>query len=161
LGASLELQQKLGGNTDVTLGTIWTHGVHLISSTAFDLNLKKPSGTTTYIVCPTSTTTAPCDGRAIELPNLDAVLSEGQEGALNPNLGQLEALIRPGLNHYNSVYAQFERRVSVGVTALVSYTFSKNIQSNGLDFNNQFDFSNTHGLSLLDQRHRLSIAAVY
>jgi hypothetical protein len=29
------------------------------------------------------------------------------------------------------------------------------------DFNNQFDLSNTHGPTLLDQRHRLSIAAVY
>jgi hypothetical protein len=29
------------------------------------------------------------------------------------------------------------------------------------DFNNQFDFSDTHGPSLLDQRHRLSVAAVY
>src|ERR1700730_16263195 len=32
--------------------------------------------------------------------------------------------------------------------------------SNLVDFNNQFDFSNTHDPSLLDQRHRLTIAAV-
>jgi hypothetical protein len=31
----------------------------------------------------------------------------------------------------------------------------------GMDFNNQFDFSNTHTPSLLDQRHRLSVAALY
>jgi hypothetical protein len=31
----------------------------------------------------------------------------------------------------------------------------------GMDFNNQFDFSNTHAPSLLDQRHRISLAAVY
>jgi hypothetical protein len=43
---------------------------------------------------------------------------------------------------------------------MTSYTFSKGTQS-GADFNNQFDLSNTHGPSLLDQRHRLSIAAVY
>jgi hypothetical protein len=30
-----------------------------------------------------------------------------------------------------------------------------------MDFNNQFDFSNTHAPSLLDQRHRISVAAVY
>jgi len=31
----------------------------------------------------------------------------------------------------------------------------------GMDFNNQFDFSNTQAPSLLDQRHRISFAAVY
>jgi hypothetical protein len=31
----------------------------------------------------------------------------------------------------------------------------------GMDFNNQFDFSNTHAPSLLDQRHSISFAAVY
>lgn len=161
VASSLEVQQQLGANTDFTLGTIWTHGVHLISSTAYDLNLKKPSGTTTYIVCPPGTAAAPCDGRRIELPNLDAVLLEGQEGALDPNLGQLNALISPGLNHYNSLYARLQRRVPLGLTTLVSYTFSRNLQSNGLDFNNQFDFRNTRGLSLLDQRHHLSVAATY
>jgi hypothetical protein len=30
-----------------------------------------------------------------------------------------------------------------------------------MDFNNQFDFSNTHAPSLLDQRHSLSVAAVW
>jgi hypothetical protein len=43
---------------------------------------------------------------------------------------------------------------------MTSYTFSKSTQS-GADFNNQFDLSNTHAASLLDQRHRLSVAAVY
>ena len=31
----------------------------------------------------------------------------------------------------------------------------------GADFNNQFDLNNTYGPTLLDQRHRLSVAAVY
>jgi hypothetical protein len=95
------------------------------------------------------------------LPNLDAVLLEGQEGAIAPNLGQLNALISPGLNHYNSLYAQLQRRLSNGFAALVSYTYSKNIELNGVDFNNQFDFSSRRGPSLLDQRHRLSLAAIY
>jgi hypothetical protein len=160
LAASLEIQQSIGANTTVSVGTMWTHGIHLISSTAYDLNLKPPPGTTTYVVCPPGTTTVPCSGRTIVLPNLDAVLLEGQEGAINPNLGQLDALISPGLNHYNSLYASLQRRVSNGFAALVSYTYSKNIESNGLDFNNQFDFGR-RGPSLLDQRHRLSLAAIY
>jgi hypothetical protein len=161
LSASLEIQQRLGADTTLSLGTMWTHGIHLISSTAYDFNLKPPAGSATYVVCPPGTTTVPCTGRTIVLPNLDAVLLEGQEGAITSNLGQLNALISPGLNHYNSLYAQLQRRISNGFAALVSYTFSKNIQSNGVDFNNQFDFSNTRGPSLLDQRHRLSLAAIY
>ena len=35
------------------------------------------------------------------------------------------------------------------------------MMSRGVDFNNQFDFSNTHAPYLLDQRHRLSVAAIY
>jgi len=161
LAASLEIQQSIGANTALSVGSMWTHGIHLISSTAFDLNLKPPPGGTTYVVCPPGTTSVPCTGRTLVLPNLDAVLLEGQEGAIDPNLGQLNALISPGLNHYNSLYAQLQRRISSGFAALVSYTFSKNIQSNGVDFNNQFDFSNTRGPSLLDQRHRMSVAATY
>jgi hypothetical protein len=42
-----------------------------------------------------------------------------------------------------------------------SYTLAKNMMSNGVDFNNQFDFSNTRAPYLLDQRHRLTIAGVY
>jgi hypothetical protein len=53
-----------------------------------------------------------------------------------------------------------QRRVTHGLSMMTSYTFSKGLQT-GADFNNQFDLSNTHGPTLLDQRHRLSIAAVY
>jgi hypothetical protein len=161
LAASAEVQQRLGAHTALNVGTMWTHGIHLVSSSAYDLNLKPPVGTTTYIVCPPDTTAPPCSGRTIVLPNLDAVLLEGQEGAIDPNLGQLNALISPGLNHYNSLYVQLQRQVSRGLAAIASYTYSRNFQWNGSDFNNQFDFSNTRGPSLLDQRHRLSVAATY
>ncbi|MFY9528975.1 MAG: hypothetical protein WAR24_08690 [Candidatus Acidiferrales bacterium] len=60
-----------------------------------------------------------------------------------------------------ALYVQLQRRVTQGLALMTSYTFSKTMQANGTDFNNQFDFSNTRGPSLLDQRHRLSIAAVY
>jgi hypothetical protein len=43
----------------------------------------------------------------------------------------------------------------------LSYTFAKSIMLDGMDFNNQFNFSNTHAPSLLDQRHRISVAGVY
>jgi len=159
IAASLEVQRQLGANTTLSVGTVWTHGVHLISSSAYDLNLKHSTGMTTYIVCPPGATTAPCSGRTLVLPNLDA--GRLQEGAVAPNLGQINALISPGLNHYNSLYVQLQRRLSNGVGLLGSYTFSRNILFNGADFWNQFDLRSARGPSLLDQRHRLSMAAIY
>lgn len=149
LESSLEVQRELFANTTLTIGTLWTHGVHLISSNAYDLNLFPPTGTTTYI--------AP--GATVTLPNLDGGLLT--EGRLTGAVSQIDALISPGTNRYNSLYVQLQRRVTQGLALMTSYTFSKTMQANGTDFNNQFDFSNTRGPSLLDQRHRLSIAAVY
>ena len=124
--------------------------------------LSRRLGSTTYVVCPPGTDDrypAPVARSCCRTSTLYSL--EDQEGAIAPNVGQLNALISPGLNHYNALYAQLQRRASKGFAALVSYTFSKNMQSNGADFNNQFDFSDTRGPSLLDQRHRLSVAAIY
>ena len=116
-------------------------------------------GTTTYIQCPPSTTTVPCTGPTITLPNMDNGLLT--EGRINPNLGQIAELISPGQNHYNSLFVQLQRPMSRGLELQFSYTFAKSIMLDGMDFNNQFDFSNTHAPSLLDQRHRITFAAVY
>jgi hypothetical protein len=159
LQSSLQIEREILPETTISAGTMWTHGVHLIASSAYDLNLIPPTGMTTYVVCPAGTLQAPCSGRQMVLPNLDSGLL--QEGRINPNLGQINALISPGINNYNSFFAQLQRRFHEGVAVQASYTFAKNLMSNGVDFNNQFDFSNTHAPYLLDQRHRLTIAAVY
>jgi hypothetical protein len=159
LQASLQIEREISENTTVSIGTMWNHGVHLISSSAYDLNLNPLQGTTTYIVCPPGTTAAPCNGQAIALPNMDNGLLT--EGRINPNLGEINALISPGQNHYNSAYAQAQHRLSQDLILQFSYTFAKNMMRDGTDFNNQFDFSNTHAPALLDQRHRISFAGVY
>jgi hypothetical protein len=128
--------------------------VHLIASSAFDKNLNPPNGTTAYFVCPGGV----CSGTPITLANLDSNLLS--EGRITSAVGQINALISPGVNNYNSLYLQIQRRVNHGLSLMTSYTFSKGLQT-GADFNNQFDLHNTHGPTLLDQRHRLSIAAVY
>jgi len=51
--------------------------------------------------------------------------------------------------------------MSHGLALQASYTFAKSVMLDGMDFNNQFDFRNTHAASLLDQRHRFTLAAVY
>lgn len=159
--SSLEIQQALGHETSFSIGTMWTHAVHLISSSAYDLNLERPVGTTTYIVCPSGTpqTAGSCSGPAYTEPTLDNGLLT--EGAIDPNAGQINALFSPGLDNYNSLFAKLTRRAQKGLQVLSAFTYSKNMDSNGVDFNNQFDLANTHSPSLLDQRIRVSLAAIY
>jgi hypothetical protein len=159
LQASLQVEREILRDTTVSIGTMWNHGVHILSGSAYDLNLMPLTGTTTYIVCPPGTTTAPCNGRTVILPNMDNGLLT--EGRINPNLGQINELISPAQNYYNSFFIQLQRRMSQGISLQFSYTFAKSIMLDGMDFNNQFDFSNTHAPSLLDQRHRISFAGVY
>ena len=159
LQASLQIERQISENTTLTIGAMWNHGVHLLSGSAYDPNLFPLQGTTTYITCPPSATTAPCSGPTITLPNMDNGLLT--EGFINPNLGEINELISPGQNHYNSFFVQAQHRMSQGFSLQFSYTFAKSIMLDGMDFNNQFDFSNTHAPSLLDQRHRISFASVY
>jgi hypothetical protein len=161
LQASLQIERVIGENTTVTIGTMWNHGVHILSGSAYDLNLEPLQGTTTYVVCPSGATTVPCSGPSYTLPTMDnGLLADGR--LVNPNtFGQIQELISPAQNYYNSFFAQLQRRMTRGLSLQFSYTFAKSIMLDGMDFNNQFDFSNTHAASLLDQRHRISIAAVY
>ncbi len=149
INSSLQIDQEVAAHTILTIGTLWSHGMHLTSSTAYDLNLKPPTGSTTYLL--------PNGTQAVE-PNLDSSLL--QEGLISPNFGQINALISPGINNYNSLFLQLNRQIAHGANFIVSYTWAKSEQ-NGVDFYNQFTLSNTHSLSLLDQRHRLSVAGVY
>lgn len=170
--SSLEIQQQLFPNTTLSVGTMWTHGVHLISSSAYDMNLIPPTGTTTYIQCPGGFQSGPTQGcvgapgPSATLPTLDSgLLKDGLipcsscSGGLFP--GQVNALISPGNNNYNSLFVQLQQRDYHGLTTMLSYTFAKDMQSNGVDFNNQFSFANTEGPTLLDQRNRVALAIAY
>jgi Carboxypeptidase regulatory-like domain/TonB dependent receptor len=159
LQASLQIEREIFHNTTLSVGTMWNHAVHLLSGSAYDLNLNPLQGTTTYVVCPPGTTTAPCSGQTITLPNIDSGLLT--EGRINSNLGQINELISPGQTDYNSLFVQLKHRMSEGLTLQFSYTFAKSVMRDGMDFNNQFDFSNTTGPSLLDQRHNITFAGVY
>jgi len=159
LQGSLQVEREILPDTVVTIGTTWTHGVNLESSSAYDLNLNPPTGTTTYILCPSGDPSQCAGGKLVVLPNLDSGLLT--EGRITSAFQQINALISPGINNYNSLFIQVQRRFRHGLAFQTAYTFSKNMMSRGVDFNNQFDFSDTHSPYLLDQRHRLSIAAVY
>ncbi len=149
VNASLQIDREIAPHTTLTLGSLWSHGMHLTSSSAYDENLEAPTGTTTFFLP---------NGSSVVEPNLDTSLLK--EGAVTPSLGQINALISPGIDNYNSFFALVTRQVGRGLSAIASYTFSKSTQS-GVDFYNQFNLGETRGLSLLDQRQRLSVAFVY
>jgi Carboxypeptidase regulatory-like domain len=160
--SSLQIEREISENTTVSIGTMWNHGVHILSGSAYDLNLNPLQGTTTYIVCPPGTpaTAQSCrSGPTIVLPNMDSGLLT--EGRITSQFNEINELISPAQNHYNSFFVQVQRRMLRGLSLQASYTFAKSIMLDGMDFNNQFDFSNTHAPSLLDQRHRITLASVY
>ena len=159
LQSSLQIEREIADNTTLSIGTMWNHGVHLISGSAYDLNLNPLQGTTTYIVCASAAIGAPCSGPAYTRPNMDSGLLS--EGRINSRFNEINELISPGQNHYNSFFVHLQRRMSHGLALQASYTFAKSVMLDGMDFNNQFDFSNTHAASLLDQRHRFTLAGVY
>jgi hypothetical protein len=158
LQASLQIEREIARNTTLTVGTMWNHGLHILSGSAYDLNLNPLQGTTTYVVCPPTATTAPCTGQTITLPNMDAGLLT--DGRINPNLGEINELISPAQNYYNSLFVQLQRRMTPGLSLQFSYTLAKSIMLDGMDFNDQFNLSDTHAPSLLDQRHRITFAGV-
>jgi hypothetical protein len=158
--ASLQIEREIFENTTLTLGTMWNHGVHIISGSAYDANLQPLQGTTTYTVCPPGALSpSSCNGPTIALPTMDNGLLP--DGLINSQLGQIQELISPAQNYYNSLFVQVQHRMSQGFSLQFGYTYAKSIMIDGMDFNNQFDFSNTHAPSLLDERHRLTFAAVY
>jgi hypothetical protein len=159
LQASLQIEREIAENTTVSIGTMWNHGIHILSGSAYDLNLFPLRGSTSYIVCPPAATTAPCSGPTYTLPTMDSGLMT--DGFINRNLGEINELISPAQNYYNSFFAQLQRRMSNGLSLQIAYTFAKSVMLDGMDFNNQFNFGNTHAPSLLDQRHRFTFAAVY
>jgi hypothetical protein len=114
------------------------------------------------VLCaPGATDGSGCHGKSVVLPNLDSQLLAQNDHRLTTAFGQINALLSPGTNNYNSLFVQAQRRFRNGLAFQTAYTFSKNMMSRGVDFNNQFDFSNTHAPYLLDQRHRVSVAGVF
>jgi hypothetical protein len=152
VNASLQIEQEVAPHTILTVGSMWSHGMHLTSSTAYDLNQNAPTGTVNYNIFDANGTLV----KTVVEPSLNNLT----EGRISSSLGQINALISPGINNYISLFTQLNRQVARGANVIVSYTLAKSTQS-GVDFYNQFDLGNTRGLSLLDQRHRLSVASVY
>ena len=87
-----------------------------------------------------------------------------------PNFGLLVLVENGGNGNYNSMGSKLTKRFSNGVTALVSYTWSKSIDetsgirtsdSDTLFWQNGYCQRCERGLSAFDNRHRLVISGLY
>lgn len=66
----------------------------------------------------TTANPAVCTGPTFVQPNLDNGLLS--DGAIPTFGGEVNALISPGLNHYNSFYVQLQRRAARGLSFSIS-----------------------------------------
>jgi hypothetical protein len=87
-----------------------------------------------------------------------------------PNFGLLVLVENGGNGNYNSMGSKLTKRFSNGVTALVSYTWSKSIDetsgirtsdSDTLFWQNGYCQRCERGLSAFDNRHRLVVSGLY
>ena len=93
--ASLQIEHEIAENTTLTLGTMWNHGVHIISGTAYDVNLEPLQGKTNYIFCPTGAVSpSSCNGPTITLPTMDNNLLP--DGRISSQFGQIQGTHQPG-----------------------------------------------------------------
>ncbi|WP_031498203.1 TonB-dependent receptor [Bryobacter aggregatus] len=86
----------------------------------------------------------------------------------NPNFTRIDAVSSTAYSDYNSLQAQFKRRMTRGLQALLSYTWSKSLDtssdestSNFLPPNTRYSVATDRGPSSFDSRHTFSGSASY
>jgi outer membrane receptor protein involved in Fe transport len=140
--ALLSVERELAHNLTVTASYIWSRGIHLYS--VFDTNLPPPTNTTTatYTILNTAQTT-PGEGTSVGTYTTPVLLGVGDvKGARpNPDFGGMYEDGNGVSSQYNGFTLQVDKRFSHGFQALISYTWSHEIddgQGYGQDSQNIF-----------------------
>ena len=81
-------------------------------------------------------------------------------------LGNITQVESSGFSNYYAVWAAVTKRLSRGLHADASYTWSKSLDTNSLNSSgfavqDSYDISNQYGLSDFDARHRFVLSATY
>jgi hypothetical protein len=109
---TFNVQHQFGFNTTATLGYYGSHGTHL-AYREDDINTVQPISTTNNVY---------------EFPSLSNNINAATiNPRLNPNVGQISAMIPVGFNIYNSLQAGVTKRLNKRVQFQASYTWAKNI----------------------------------
>jgi carboxypeptidase family protein/TonB-dependent receptor-like protein len=138
---NLNVQRELPGNSILEIAYVGSKGTKLL--TARDINQPQPSALP---------------------PGLPFVPRP------NPQFDDIDLLESRANSSYNSLQARFQQRLSNGLAALVSYTWSKSIDDASNFFSsagdpnfpqNSYDARSERGRSNFDVRHRLSASYSY
>jgi hypothetical protein len=161
----IAIEHQLTRDLGVTVNYIWSRGLHLTSVT--DVNAGTPSSSVTYRINNASGTQVGSYTTPVYL----------RGGRPNSNWLGIDVVDHGNKSYYNALAVQVRKRMSHGVEGNINYTWSHAIDTLGGGFgaganNNIFyssgpsayrngDVNGEKGSSALDQRHRLTINAVW
>ncbi len=124
---NFSIQRALPGNWDVTIGYAGSHGLHLIR--IGDANLAPET-----IV----------NGVKVYRPDLAPSVATGTRGRRNPNFTTITQRETDAQSFYNALQVGVSKRLSYGLRAQLSYTFSRSIdEASGIN-SQDFDNSTTY-----------------
>ncbi|MDQ6700673.1 MAG: TonB-dependent receptor, partial [Acidobacteriota bacterium] len=136
--ASLQVERQIGSGTSFSVGYQHLRGTHILMSR----NINVP-------------TVSADDAARLGIPNL------GRPDSRVANVSQYQS---SGDSYFDGMTISINRRQTHWAGFRLSYTLSKSIDDAGNAFfstpQNNFDLRDDRGLSLNDQRHRLSLSGV-
>jgi hypothetical protein len=159
--ANLAVEHKFRGNTSLSVGYVYSHGLALLGDSngvtrqalgnGSDLNLVPPALQLQFGGNFTQDTVILPGGQSFVVPDFEAI-----DGILNPTFGAINVIDNTGNSVYNALLVSLRHTSSQFFTS-VAYTFSKTIDQ-GTGYYNQFDQRSQRGPSQLDQRHRFVLS---
>ncbi|QOY85846.1 TonB-dependent receptor [Paludibaculum fermentans] len=154
---NFSIERQLGKDLGLTANYIWSRGIGIF--TQRDLNLGAPGPTVTYKIQDAAKNVV---GEFRTVTYLSA-------NKVDKNYGKILQVENGGQSWYNALALQLQKRMSHGLTAQVSYTWShaidnanqqgasNNISSSFVNSTYPGDYAGDKGTSSLDQRHRVVI----
>ncbi|MGJ5814208.1 TonB-dependent receptor [Paludibaculum fermentans] len=154
---NVSIERQLGKDLGLTANYIWSRGIGIF--TQRDLNLGAPGPTVTYQIQDAS-------GNQVGLFPTTTYLFANR---VDKNFSKILQVENGGQSWYNALALQLQKRMSHGLIAQVSYTWSHaidNANQQGASWNISSSFVNStypggygfdKGTSSLDQRHRAVI----
>lgn len=155
--ANVSIERQLAKDLGLTVNYIWSRGIGIF--TQRDLNLGAPGPTVTYQIQDAS-------GNQVGLFPTTTYLFANR---VDKNFSKILQVENGGQSWYNALALQLQKRMSHGLIAQVSYTWSHaidNANQQGASWNISSTFVNStypggygfdKGTSTLDQRHRAVI----